>query len=349
MKNLAEFQSFFEETLAPALEEVEARRKGLRKAGWISFLTGVIIVFVHFAILYLFSLDDYYWTLAITLLITPPAIYFIFRNKFYDDTIAPEFKDIAVRQMVSFMSDALDYDPDGYVPYEEFQDSELYPLVPDHYIGDDFMTGEIDGHPAQLSELLVQIQDQSHGAKEKNNWITSFKGLFMVVDVDQEFPHRTFVFSDKLQQRYDYTGRLIQAGNSMYGYYVNSHRRRFSDRFVVYCEDDIEGERLLTERFMDELLQLQYNTKSNVHISLLNGKMYVAIERKKDFFEVDLSRSMLDFKYIVSFYRDLYLVFNMVNDLNVNDMFGGESENIDDGEGIDEEGGEEEGEDSEEE
>lgn len=119
----------------------------------------------------------------------------------------------------------------------------------------------------------------------------------------------------------------------MYGYYVNSHRQAFSDQFVVYCEDEIEGERLLTERFMDELLQLRYNTKSNIHMSLLNGKIYIAIEQKKDFFEVNLNHSLLDFKYIASFYEDLYMVFTLIHDLNINDMFGGVSENTDDGEG----------------
>ncbi len=337
MKSLDEFTDFYTSTLAPSLFDLEEKRLAMRQMGWRTAFAGLCIIFIHFAILFLFSLKEYYWTLAITLLVTPPAVYYIYRKRYYDDSIPDDFKNTAVAQLVNFASEELSYDPEGFVDFEDFRASELYPLTPDHYGGDDLMTGEVDGKPVTISELIVQVQDQDFRAKEKDNWITTFKGLFMVIDFGQEFPYRTFVFSDQIQQKLGYSGRLMQAGNVMYGFYVNTHDSEFSDRFVVYCENEIEGERLITKRFKEELIQLQDNTGCDIHLSLLGSKVYIAIERELDFFAIDLNRSLLDLDYIASFYKDLYYAFNIINDLDVNDMFAPEDEAGEEGDDDEEE------------
>jgi hypothetical protein len=77
---------------------------------------------------------------------------------------------------------------------------------------------------------------------------------------------------------------------------------------------------MLTERFREELLELKRNANAPVHLSLIGNKLCVAIERKKDFFEVDMKKSLLDGAYIGSFYKDLYYVFSIIENLDVTDM-----------------------------
>ena len=317
MKDLEDFENFYTSELAPSLLSVENRRLAMKEMRWRTFLVGASIIFAHWVVLYLTTLS--YWSLVITLIVTPAGVYYYFRRKYHDEAIPADFKQIAVTQLVAFADDSLSYDPVGYVPFDDFRHSELYPITPDHYTGDDLIKGTIDGYDVTISELFVQIFDQDYKAKEKNNWITTFKGLFMVIDIGEEYPYRTFIFSDDLQRKGGHAARLMQEGNVMYGHYVNPHNLNFSDRFVVYCEDEIQGEGILTERFMEELLQLQDNTGCDVHLSILGKKVYIAIEREADFFEVDTTKSLLDLAYISSFYQDLYYVFNIINDLDVKD------------------------------
>lgn len=328
MKDLEDFENFYTSELAPSLFDVETRRLAMKEMRWRTFLVGAAIVFVHWMFLYLTTFP--YWSLAITLLITPVGVYYYFREKHHDPSIPADFKQIAVTQLVAFADPSLTYDPEGFVPFDDFRHSELYPITPDHYTGDDLMTGKIDGYDVIISELFVQIFDQDYKAKERNHWITTFKGLFMVVNLEEAYPYRTFVFSDHLQRKGGHTARLMQEGHIMYGHYVNAHNLSFNDRFVVYCEDQIRGEELLTERFMEELIQLQDNTGCDVHLSIIGKKVYVAIERVADFFEVDTTKSLLNLDYISSFYEDLYYVFSIINDLDVKDMVGASDEGDDD-------------------
>lgn len=318
MKDLEEFHGFFKGSLLPELIKLEDRRHFMKEKGTRVTVIAVSVIFINWALIYVDLIHSY--SIIATLLITPAAAYMYFRSNFFDAEIPDDFKEITVSKIVEFADPSLAYDPDGYIPFEAFRASQLFMQAPDHYAGDDLIKGQIDGLPMMMSELMVQFESEDKDAGEKNNWETIFKGLFMVVELPKSLNNNLFVFSDELNLKLGYTGRLIQQGNILHGQYVKPSDASFQDNFVTYASNPIIGERLLTERFMLEMLQLKINAKGPVHLSILGNKLYVAIERQSDFFAIDLKQSLLDVNYISSFYLDLYYVFNIIQDLDVSEM-----------------------------
>ncbi|MGB0524418.1 MAG: DUF3137 domain-containing protein [Flammeovirgaceae bacterium] len=318
MKDLDEFEGFFKSSLIPELIKLEDRRHFMKEKGTRVGVISVSVIFIHWALIYVNLVPSY--SIILTLLATPGAAYLYYRSNYHDETIPEDFKEITVSKIVEFADPSLSYDPDGFIPFSAFRASQLFMQAPDHYAGDDFIKGQIDGLPMMMSELFVQYESEDKGAKNKDNWETIFKGLFMVVELPKEVIQNIFVFSDELNRSIGYAGRLIQEGNIQYGHYTKPANPVFRDHFVVYSANPIIGERLLTERFMHELLQMKGNAKAPVHLSILGNQLYVAIERQRDFFEIDLKRSLLSWDYISSFYKDLYYVFNIISDLDVTDM-----------------------------
>ena len=325
MKDLDDFKTYFSSTLVPDLAKLEDRRHVMKEMSTRVMAVAVSGVFLSWALAYVDILPWY--SVPIALVVTPALAYLYYRGNYYDGAIPDEFKEIAVTKIVSFADESLTYEPEGFIPFEEFRNSRFYPLTPDHYGGDDLIKGTIDGMPMMMSEIVAQYESTDINPKKKDNWHTIFKGIFLVADFPKAIPSNTFIFSDTANKRLGYTGRLLQEGNIQWGQYVSLEGRAdnlfnldFRDNFAVYSEDPIIGDKIVTDRFMSEMLQLKSNTKAPVHFAMIGQKIYVAIEREEDFFAIDMKQSLLDFGYISTFYKDLYYVFSIINDLDINDM-----------------------------
>jgi hypothetical protein len=315
MKGIDDFASFYGSTLHGKLKGLETRRKNMKEMRWRTVSVALSVIFIHWALIYFEVLPGITW--VVSLIGAPPASYYYYKRFFFDASIASEFKDTAVRQIVSFADPSLTYAPEGFVPYEEFRASQLYMTTPDHYTGDDLIQGKIDGRNAVLSELLVQIEDKRMTKHDKSDWITLFKGLFISIELEKPFPFKTFIFSDNLQAKLGYTGRLIQEGECLYGQYVHILNQEFEDRFVMYSEEPVKAQRMMKPEFIEEIMQLEDNSGGKVRIAMLESKLFVAIEMQKDFFAINLERSLLDLSYLSTFYKDLYYVSKMVSDLDI--------------------------------
>ena len=324
MKDLKAFESFFASDLLPDLNKLEGRRHVMKEMGNRVLSIAAAVIFLSWALAYVNIVPWY--VIIIVLVVTPTLAYLYYKSTYYDEAIPDEFKEVTVAKIVQFADESLTYDPVGFIPFNEYRNSQLFMLTPDHYTGDDLIQGTIDGLPMMMSELLTQYEVEEGGNKKKEVWNTIFKGIFLVADLPKPVPTNTFIFSDERNQ-IGYTGRLIQEGSTLWGNYVridgtqqNQFNLAFRDNFAVYAEDPIIGGKIITDRFKSEMLELKSNSKAPVHMALIGQKIYVAIERKEDFFAIDLKQSLLDFNYISSFYKDLFYIFNIINDLDVNEM-----------------------------
>lgn len=325
MKDLDQFNSFFNSALTPQLMKLELRRTQMKEMGIRVLFIAISVIVVCWALVFMEIIAWYF--IPVVLLLTPALAYLYYKSNYYDNKIPHDFKAVSVSQIVKFADPSLIYEAEKFIPFKHFRNSELYMLTPDHYTGDDYIKGKIDGMPMMMSELLVQYESaDKNESKKKNNWHTIFKGLFLVIQLPHAIQSKTFVLSSNLSKKLGHTGRLIEEGESLRGKYVTQYdhvahpNRKFRDNFVVYSENPIIGERIITDRFKEEMLELKRNTNAAVHLSLIENKIYVAIERKKDFFEIDMKKSLLDGSYIGSFYKDLYYVFSIIQNLDVGDM-----------------------------
>ncbi len=321
MKTFAEFKTHLEEQLKEDLDALEQRRYRMRY--WRGRLGGILagIITLSWALAYLYGNVSLYIILG-TVLITAPIVFFVYRKYFLDETIPENFKDLIVKNLINFVDPSLEYYAEDFVPYDNFEASKLFMLKPDNYYGDDLIKGEIEGISVQFSELHVAYEAKEKPRKnfltnkEKKDWKNIFDGLFLVADCPIEFNGNIFILDDNLYEKLGHLGTLVQKHHFYYGQYILPVNHRFRDKFTVYAEDKLEGEKLLTEAFMQKILKLRKNSKSRVFISIIEGKIYVAVNMKKEIFKVNLNKSLSKAEHIKGFYNDLYYMLTIIDDLN---------------------------------
>ncbi len=324
MKTYQEFKQHFEENVKANLEGLEARRAKMYL--WRMRLGGIAggIIFLNWAAIYLIEVHPY--TIIFTLLVAPPVCYFIYVKHFIDHAIPDEYKAQVVKEMLAFLDGSLTYEATSFIAYEDFLASELFLLQPDHYGGDDKITGTIDGVPLQLSEVQVMYEAKDKPRTsgliqpKKPKWKTVFHGVFLIADYPGDFKGKLFIFPDRLQKNLDYLGMLIQMHNLVLGKYIKPRNMEFRENFSVYAQKEREGERLLTNELMERLLELKKLTKSEIYMSLIGNKIYVGLDMRRELFKVDTTRPLFNPYFVRSFYDEMLSLFMIIDVLNIDEM-----------------------------
>ncbi|WP_020527936.1 DUF3137 domain-containing protein [Flexithrix dorotheae] len=315
MKSFDEFRSFIAEQLKDELDGLEERRNKMFtwKAKLGAFL-GVAVI-IHWGVCLFTALPTY--TILITIVLGTAIAYFVFNKYFLDLAIPSNFKDLIVKSLVSFVDPSLQYDPTGHISYEDYRASELFLLKPDHFTGDDLIEGSIEGIPIKFSELISSYEKEHPGVSKSKAWEMIFHGLFLVAEIPYEFKGKVFVLSSTIYKHLGYTGRLVQKHNFFRGHYILPKNLDFRDNFVVYAENLLEGELILTGNFMDKILKLKKTTKAEVYISMIGNKVYVGVNLNREIFKISLNKPLTRVEYLKSFYNDLYYMLTVIEELNL--------------------------------
>lgn len=105
---------------------------------------------------------------------------------------------------------------------------------------------------------------------------------------------------------------------------MNLEDLKFNNMFVSYSSDQVEGRYLITPAFMERLLNLQtaFGTK-NIKCSFYDDKFMVAIETKKDLFEIgNLHTSLKDLTMINEMYDQLSSIYKMIDYFKLDEKTG---------------------------
>lgn len=88
----------------------------------------------------------------------------------------------------------------------------------------------------------------------------------------------------------------------------------FSKNFDVYSEDEVEARYLLTPTFIEKFLKLKKVMKADtVKCSFYNNSIMIAVRSEKDFFELgSLFKNVSDLSTIENFYRDISIIFELI-------------------------------------
>lgn len=88
----------------------------------------------------------------------------------------------------------------------------------------------------------------------------------------------------------------------------------FSKNFDVYSEDEVEARYLLTPTFIEKFSKLKKVMKADtVKCSFYNNSIMIAVRSEKDFFELgNLFKNVSDLSTIENFYRDISIIFELI-------------------------------------
>ncbi len=320
MKTPDEFIAFYNETLYPQLEPLEAERQQV--AIKVAVVVGVIafIAFCIIAIILLvpwveqdsrFQLAGFVGLLAF---LGAGGAYALLTR-----TYVSNFKNIVMTNLVQFINPNLAYDAHHHVSIEDYTQSGLFKRSYDRYQGDDHVTGLIGQTHIEFSELHTEYKTVSHRkGRRRETWHTIFRGLFFMADFHKEFKGVTYVLPDKAESLFGSMGSLLQSHNKSHGELMKMDDPEFEKAFVVYGTDPIEARYILSNSLMKRIIDFKKKRPHSLHIGFINSRMIIALSYPRPLFEPNLYKSLLEFEEINAFLEDLMLAIGLVEDMNLN-------------------------------
>lgn len=161
--------------------------------------------------------------------------------------------------------------------------------------------------------LSLQADSTQNELNLEKRWKskTLFRGLFFTAKFAKNFPNRTFVIPNDLQNR-------VPLVNYWRGEVVKLEDLEFDRLFRVYGDDQIESRYILSTNLMQRLVDFSHKAKRKVYLSFVEGYIYIAIKSDRNLFEPKLWQTMLSFRPLKEYFEDLQLAIGIVEDLNLN-------------------------------
>jgi hypothetical protein len=306
LKSISELTDFYYKSLFPTLEKLEKDRRDLSHR---IIMAGVILTSI--AIVIAFALGAFYEFILIAYIILGTIIY-----KFLAHSYISEFKYSVIQPLVNAIDNSLEYSAPLHVSEYLFEGSNLF-SKPDRVRGNDYVKGRIDGINIEFSDLHAEMKTQN--SKGKDNWVTLFKGLFIVAEFNKNFSSQTVVLPDSAQSVFgDLIGHWLQSNNVSRDELVKMDNPEFESAFVVYSNDQIEARYILSHSLMEKLLSFKNKSTRPIHTSFRANHIYMAISYDKDLFEPSIFRSLLEHKVAMEYVKTLHLAVGIVEELKLN-------------------------------
>ncbi|MGE0634981.1 MAG: DUF3137 domain-containing protein [Bacteroidia bacterium] len=303
------FEQIFSELL-PQLEELELSRQEQYKSAkkWLNIAIGlgiatvVVLLFVrHPATIFIGGL-------------IAAAVYFLGyypKEKRYKN----EFKDKVFHRIIQAVNPNLVYNKSHYISKEKFFESKIFTNRADHYSGEDLISGTVDKTEIIFSELKAE---EKRNSGKHTHYVTFFKGLFMIADFHKNFHGHTIVLPDTAEKVFGFLGKKLQNWNFTRDEVVHMENAEFEKEFVVYSNDQVEARYILSTSMIQRILDLKKKYNTNVYLSFINSKVFVAMQNNNNLFEPKFKESITNSDYIRTFYSELCDCLSIVDDLNLN-------------------------------
>lgn len=316
MRSEDEFKTFYQDNLEAKLIQVDTIRKDkLKRAFWtfIYILGLILFVVVGLSQSWLTQVFRWIW------IISSMGIFFYLMYRLHSGknklNFKSAFKQKAILPIVKFISHNLQYFPEKHIPRRLYDESRLFLKGLDSYKGDDLIQGKIDKTFLQFSELHTRYK--STDSKGRTHWHDVFKGLFFVADFNKNFDGSTVLLPNHLGGGFSFFKKIF--GLNRKEKLVELADPQFTDNFTCYSTDDIKARYILTPSLMERLNDFHKKyPKNRVSLSFVDGQVFVAIAYSKDLFEPSLFRSVVNYDRVKSYFDDIRLVVEIVEDLNLN-------------------------------
>ena len=313
MKTLDELRRFYDNTLLDDLNVLENKRKEvLRK----SLFAGIALFLVAAAVFFIFLRRPQF----LPFVIVPVIIIWALMCKHFAKGYRAEFKNKIIQKIVTFLDKSLTYHAQSCVAEGAFMSSGIFKKRPDRYRGDDLVSGKLGATQIEFSEVHSEYKTTTTDSKghTRTQWHTIFKGLFFMGDFNKHFSGRTYVLPDTAEKLFGRLGQKLQSLSGSHGELLNMEDPEFEKLFVVYGSDQIEARYILSTSLMRRIVDFKSKTGRKLYLGFVGSQVWVAIEFVRDLFEPRVFRTLLNFEPIQTYFEDLQLALDIVEDLNLN-------------------------------
>lgn len=315
MRSPEEFEEFLRTTIQPTLADIERerahvqrRREAARLAAPWKIGAAVLAVGVG-----LYWAGDFQVALLIGGI---PWVVDGVRMARVRDTATPRVQAEVLAPLIRFGDPSFRYEPRGSIERDTFGASRLFAGDAfNHYSGEDHVAGRHGSTRFAFSELSVK-NVRKRGKRTETDVV--FRGLFFCADFNKEFRGTTLVLPDRAEKRLGALGRAFQSvtGSSDLDL-VELEDPDFERAFVVRSTDPTEARYLLSTSLMRRILDFHANTGSQLRLSFVRGRLFVALPLDRDLFEIGLA-TRIDLAKVRAWMGELLFATSLVDELDLN-------------------------------
>ena len=200
------------------------------------------------------------------------------------------YKKLVIPALLKEIDPGLSYDPDGYIPEEDFLRPKINVVLMDYYGGEDMVKGSYKGIQLRFSEVMVA---RKYSTGDNTHQEMTYDGIFMIADFNRKFKCSHWVLPDTSKAKFGKAvgGFIQEHQHSGYGHMIRMEDPAFEKKFAVYTEDEEEARRILTPELMHSIMEssrLLYRKKPQMGFAFMDSSVYVSIpiERGRSFFKM---------------------------------------------------------------
>jgi hypothetical protein len=303
-----ELKAFYETELKPKLLFYEKQRKLIvikTLSLWIIYAILVILPILMIIILGNLSYEDTYRNkdamifFYVLVIIINMITFFIIIRKFYKkmkSSYQTHFKTAVVAPLLTLIDKNLTYELETNFSSKTLSNSQFFKhkYAVNKLSGEDYVSGILDGTSVKFSEVHAQnVEYHFNSSGMDKSTTTVFKGLFFTFDLNWDVEGITIILP-----------KFLKALDLQLVALVKSELK---DKFVVYSDNPMITNLVFSSAFMQRLLALRRELKRWFYLSLINGKLYLAIPFNEDLFEPPVFHTVLDFQIIQTTFKYLQL------------------------------------------
>lgn len=299
------FEEYLNLNIGPLLEKVERHRRAtLQKFFGALFGCIILLVFVCMSFVYYEDSDLPPFLFVIWIIFTFAILGFIkgsFTNKakFKVNTILVKyFGEFIYRHKRGIDEDLVDH---------------IDFIIPDYdYIDyDDYIYGEHQGNKIEFCE--ANVKEEYEDSEGDTHTRSIFKGLFIVITLQQSFSGKTFIVKDR--------GAILnffRKCSTQYKRIPSPDHKEFDSRFEVYSSDINEGIKILTPSLKNRILKLaKFLGVSTINSCFFRNKVILAVPISKNLYEsVSLFKPAYSEYNFKCFIRDFHMVLRLSEELS---------------------------------
>jgi hypothetical protein len=220
------------------------------------------------------------------------------------------FKPLVVQAILDFIDPRLKYYPEQYVPYDTFNRSNIFPVEPSVYLGEDYIIGKIGEVSFEMCELHIQHPSYIKARLEK-----LFEGVFFHAKFNYSSKGRIIIIPRQRWQRFIKTMKNI----TRYGGYEIKETGNpvFDKEFLVYADPKVNYKEVLTAGLLNTINNYHLEYKKEIYASFVDSHFYMAIAEPYQLLDAHVFTSNLDFELIAAYYRELYVFTKLVEDFDI--------------------------------
>lgn len=158
----------------------------------------------------------------------------------------------------------------------------------------------------QFKMCDIHLEEVRGSGKDKSV-VTVFKGPYMEFDFNKDF-------IGKVQVREKSKATLFSDYER-----IEMESVEFNKVFKVYSTVDHTTFYILTPHIMEKLIELEKENHGRFYFSFIDGKMYIALDNRKDNFELSIVRKIN--KSVEIFEKQLSIIIDIIEEMKLNDKF----------------------------